>query len=239
MKILSIGNSFSVDAQAYLKGVCDAQGVDIYCANLPIGGCPLVRHYNNMKRDLADYRLDINGVETDRRISIKEALLMEEWDVVTLQEASARSCELSHFEPYIYELGAYVRELCPKAKIALHETWGYGKNNLHTIKNLGFFSPEEMFDKVRENYITVAERLGADIFIPSGDVLKRLFLEGYNIHHDGQHASRGIGRYAIALTWLRVLFGVEVTGNSFRDFEIFVSREEIEAAWAAVDAIEI
>lgn len=238
MKILSIGNSFSEDAQAYLKGVCDAQGLEITCANLFIGGCTLVRHYNNMKNDAADYVYAVNGESTNEKISIREALLRDSWDVVTLQESSSRSGEIAHFEPYIYELIAFVKELCPGAKIALQQTWGYGSKLLHTMKNLGYSSTEEMFDKVESTYKTIAERVGADYLIPSGRVLKRLHTEGYNIHYDGQHASRGIGRYALALTWMRVLFGAKAQGNSFRDFEVFVSREEIEAAWAAVDAIE-
>ena len=48
MKILSIGNSFSEDAHAYLAGAAKLSGVDLYCFNMPIGGCPLSRHYRNM-----------------------------------------------------------------------------------------------------------------------------------------------------------------------------------------------
>ena len=48
MKILSIGNSFSEDAQRYLHQIANANGDDIFCANLYIGGCSLERHYNNI-----------------------------------------------------------------------------------------------------------------------------------------------------------------------------------------------
>lgn len=239
MKVLSIGNSFSEDAQAYLKGVCDAAGVEILCANLYIGGCTLVEHYKNHIKGLSEYSYVVNGVSTGKHVSLEEGLRLEEWDVITFQESSSRSGEIHHFEPYIYELIAFAKTICPKAKIALHETWGYSTKLLSTMKKLGFYSPLEMFDQVEETYKEVFKRCGADIFIPSGSVMRRLFVEGYNTHYDGQHASRGIGRYALALTWLRVLFGVKVSGNSFSDFEIFVSREEKEAAWAAVDAIEV
>ena len=67
--------------------------------------------------------------------------------------------------------------------------------------------------------------------------MNRLRKEGYYTHYEGQHASRGIGRYALALTWLKTLYGVNVKGNSFRDFSVFVSQEEIEAAQRAVDEI--
>lgn len=237
MKILSIGNSFSEDAQAYLKGVCTAQGLDITCANLYIGGCSLVRHFENMKRGVKDYTYFVNGSQVENGVSMEEILLREQWDVVTLQEHSLRSCELCHFEPYIHELIAYVKKLCPNVKIALHMSWGYGKKLLHSMKQAGVFSSEEMFDRVINNYTEMAKRADVDFVIPSGKVLRRLHLEGYNMHRDDQHTSLGIGRYALALTWMRKLFGVSVTGNTFRDFEVFVSREEIEAAWAAVDEL--
>ena len=44
MKLLSIGNSFSVDAQAYLHQVAKAEGETLECHNLFIGGCSLERH---------------------------------------------------------------------------------------------------------------------------------------------------------------------------------------------------
>ena len=240
MKILSIGNSFSEDAQAYLKGVCDAAGVDIYNVNLFVGGCTLLRHYNNMTRDIPEYRLDICGVATDRYVTIREALGMEEWDVVTLQEASGRSAEICHFEPYIYELIKYVRELCPRAKIALHQTWGYGEKLLHRMKHIGCYSSEEMSRRVGEVYREVMRRTGADILIPSGQVFSELYSKGYTVHHeDGQHSGRGLGRYALALCWCRVLFGINITGNVFRNFEVPVTDEEIRAAWEAVDKLSI
>ena len=203
MKILSIGNSFSQDAQAYLKGVCDSQGLEITCANLFIGGCSLIRHYHNMKKDLAEYSNQLNGGSGEGTISIKEALLKEKWDVITFQESSLRATELCHFEPYLSELVEYVRSILPEAKIAIHQTWAYDKSKLHAMKQGGAFSSNEMFDMVRENYLTMFDKVGADIFIPSGLVLKRLYNEGYTVHSDGQHASLGLGRYALALTWMR------------------------------------
>ena len=237
MKILSIGNSFSEDAQAYLKGVCDAEGLDLTCANLYIGGCTLIRHCENIKRGVKDYVYFVNGAKVNDRVSVEEILTSEDFDVITLQESSYRSCELCHFEPYLHELIEYVKKHCPNAKVALHMTWGYGKQLTERMKQVGLFSTEEMFEKVIENYTKLAEKEKVDFIIPSGKVLYRLFLEGYNIHRDAQHASLGIGRYALALTWMRKLFGVSVANNSFRDFEVFVSREEIAAAQRAVDDI--
>ena len=235
MNVLSIGNSFSQDAQAYLHGVCSSAGVDVYAVNLYIGGCPLVKHLNNIKGNLADYDLEINGKFSGQKISIADALNLAEWDVITLQEASARAVEIAHFEPYISEICRYIKEKCPNAKIALHQTWGYSDELIQTINDLGFKTPMDMFGAVEENYKKIAKEIKADMIIPSGNAIKYLLENGYSSHRDGQHASLGAGRYALALTWLKALFGISPIGNSFRGFAVEMTEDEILAAQRAAD----
>ena len=64
MDILSIGNSFSQDAQRYLHQIAKADGVDIHSFNLYIGGCPLSKHYRNMLSEESVYTLEMNGSNT-------------------------------------------------------------------------------------------------------------------------------------------------------------------------------
>ena len=235
MNILSIGNSFSQDAQAYVKGVFEAAGVEALAANLYIGGCTLVRHWNNAASDIADYELEINGQSVGRNISIREALDMCDWDVITLQESSARSVEIGHFTPYLPKLAEYIRARCKKAKIALMQTWGYNDEKLHVIKNLGFSTPEAMFDASEKCYAEAKEMIGADLIIPAGKAIKNLYMAQAHSHRDGQHASLGLGRYTLALTWLKALCGIEATGNSFRDFSEELTDEQIKLAWESAD----
>ncbi|MGN1128615.1 MAG: DUF4886 domain-containing protein, partial [Candidatus Flemingiibacterium sp.] len=44
LKVLSIGNSFSQDAQRWLHDIAAADGVELLAKNLYIGGCSLERH---------------------------------------------------------------------------------------------------------------------------------------------------------------------------------------------------
>ena len=59
MNILSIGNSFSQDAQRYLHQIAKADGVNIQAFNLYIGGCPLSIHYRNMLSEQPAYTLEM------------------------------------------------------------------------------------------------------------------------------------------------------------------------------------
>jgi hypothetical protein len=67
-KILSIGNSFSQDAQRYLHKTAKNEGVDTKCVNLYIGGCSLKRHYINILENNAEYDFEFNefDVEVER-----------------------------------------------------------------------------------------------------------------------------------------------------------------------------
>ena len=49
------------------------------------------------------------------------------------------------------------------------------------------------------------------------------------------HASLGVGRYLLALTWLRTLTGCDITENAFSAFAAPVSEEERRIAIAAVN----
>ena len=74
MKILSISNSFSQDAQRYLHALAEHNGVNMKTVNLFIGGCTLYRHYSNMLDDRAEYDFGFNGEMTGIKVSIRQAL---------------------------------------------------------------------------------------------------------------------------------------------------------------------
>lgn len=56
VRILSIGNSFSVDAvEQNLWDLGHEDGRVLIIGNMYIGGCSLARHLRNIKGDIADY----------------------------------------------------------------------------------------------------------------------------------------------------------------------------------------
>ena len=122
MKVLSIGNSFSQDAQRYLSRLSAAAGVKIKTVNLYIGGCNLRTHYLNMLNGSKSYGFEFCGEPTGIKVSLAEALTSDDWDVITLQQASRESGKYDTYIPYIKELAAFVRKYCPKAKLMIHET---------------------------------------------------------------------------------------------------------------------
>ncbi|MBR5587185.1 MAG: DUF4886 domain-containing protein [Clostridia bacterium] len=228
MNILAIGNSFSMDATRYLHQIAKADGVEMSVVNLYIGGCPLYRHFKNMHEDAKSYTLQYNGESTGFLVSIKEALLNREWDIVTMQQASRGSVNYETYQPYLDELSAYVKKYAPKAKQLIHQTWAYEEGSDLLCKTMGYSKRIDMYNDIKVAYDKAAEAIGTEI-IPSGTLFQNMIEAGIdNIHRDTFHASLGVSRYALALLWYRKFTGNDVTANTFCDFDEAVSEKEIE-----------
>lgn len=231
MNILSIGNSFSRDAQRYLHQIARADGVDINTFNLHIGGCSLSSHYRNMLSEARAYTLDVNGMTTGFQVSLKEALLNRDWDIITLQQASIYSPTYSTYEPYLEKLAEYVRLCVPKAKIVIHQTWAYEQDSYRLNEVARYSDFRDMLRDIQDAYQKAAEHIHADYIIPSGEVFGAMLENGIEkMHRDTYHASLGLGRYALGLIWYKILTGNEVVNNTFADFDEEVSAEQIALA---------
>ncbi len=227
MQVLAIGNSFSQDATAYLKKISDAENFNITVVNLFIGGCPLSKHYRNMLSCDKTYSLEFNGYTTGFFVSMEEALLSRDWDVITLQQASPASPKYDTYQPYLDSLALYIRECCPKAKLMIHETWAYEESSDRLIKTMKYEKRADMYNDLHEAYAQAAEDIDADGIIPSGTLMQKLIENGITrLHRDGFHASFDIGRYALALLWFKVLTGKSVINNSFKCHIGEISDEE-------------
>lgn len=238
MNILSIGNSFSQDAQRYLHQIAKMDGVSLQCFNLYIGGCSLEHHYRNMKSGDEEYVLEMNGMSTGFKVSLKKALLNRHWDVVTLQQASHKSPYYDSYQPYLDELVKFVRECVPGAKVVIHQTWAYEEDSKRLNQELGFAHHTDMFRDVKESYDKAAKDINADFIIPSGAVFEKLLENGIEkVHRDTFHVTLGLGRYALGLIWYMMLTGNDVENNTFCDFDEAVTAEEIKIAKESVKEV--
>ena len=237
MKILSIGNSFSQDAQRYLYKLAKKAGDDFKTVNLDIGGCSLRTHYLNVLEDKANYSFEYNGDYPGLLVSIKHLLLSDDWDVITFQQASHFSAHYETYTPYLENLLEYVKKYCPNAKVYMHQTWAYEDGSERLKEVGGYDSADEMFKNIREAYAKAAQSIHADGIIPCGQAMQNATKMGIEkIHRDTFHASFGAGRYLLALTWYKAFTGKDITNNDFDDFDVPVSDEERKIVIKAVNA---
>lgn len=238
MDILSIGNSFSDDAQRYLHRIARADGFDLKTVNLLIGGCTLSRHYRNMLSEERAYILQVNGENTDFAVSLKEALTNRDWDVITIQQSSRKSPYYDTYQPYLNKLSEYIRLFVPKAKLAVHQTWAYEDNSALLNEEMGYKTHNDMFEDIKKAYNKAAEDIGADFIIPSGELVYSLVNKCVgNTHRDTHHVSFGLGRYALGLLWYSVLSGNSVKDNTFSDFDEEITSSQIKIIKESVEKV--
>lgn len=235
MKVLSIGNSFSQDAQRYLHEIAKKEGVDMKTVNLYIGGCPLRTHYLNMLEDKEAYAFEFNGQKTGLEVTMSQVLKSDDWDVITLQQLSGKSGRIETYTPYIEELRDYAKTYCPHAKIYLHETWAY-EDGSERMKGMSYGTAENMYNALHDAYLKAKDLIDADKIIPAGTAMIRAEKAGLKMHRDTCHASHGVGRYLIALTWFRALTGKDITENTFSDLDEAITEEERKIVIDAVNS---
>ncbi len=227
MNILSIGNSFSQDAQRYLHRIAKSTGYELNSYNLYVGGCPLSRHHEIMITGEKAYELEINGETTNEFVSLDDVITKHEWDIITVQQVSNQSPDFATYEPYLTEIVNYVRKCVPNAKIAVHQTWAYEDGSERLTKELNYKKHEEMFRDIEIAYNKAYDLIDADFLIPSGKLFEALLANGIEkVHRDTFHARLGLGRYALGLLWYTVLTGRDIENVTFNDFDESVTDEE-------------
>lgn len=173
VKLLAVGNSFSGNASKYLKDIVAASGNKLTFGHASIGGCPLEKHWGLVEAfeknpDAAGNR-PYTGLTPGTKVSLKELLASEKWDVVTFQQASIKSFQVETYQPYANSLAAYARKHAPTAEIVVHQTWAYRADDPLFKKDL----PEaQMYEGLRSAYAKTAGEIGARVF-PVGDAFER------------------------------------------------------------------
>lgn len=244
LKVLAIGNSFSEDAvEQYLHELAEAAGKPIIIANMYIGGAPLSLHWENAQQDKAAYsyrKIGIDGKKaTEEGVSIRKALNDEDWDYVSLQQASPFS---GRFDSYVEPLTALHRYIdsvtAGSVKHIWHQTWAYAPNSTHE----GFANYNRSQDEMYQAIMDASERAGKlvriDLLIPSGTAIqnaRNTFL-GDDLTRDGYHLDLRIGRFIAACTWFESLFGEQAPVADYRPEGVSAAQAKVagRAAHGAV-----
>ncbi len=223
MKILAIGNSFSEDATYYIKKLADSARVNVTVVNLFIGGCSLETHSNNIKNDSASYRYELNGEYTDRRVSVKEALCEEKWDIVTVQQVSYLAGVYESYDVHFKTVLACIKQYAPQAKIYFHETWAYEFDSTHWAFERFNYNQKEMVSVIENVVPRICKENGNLPIIPSGRIIKELRQlpifdvenGGQRLCRDGFHMHLVYGRYILGLVWFVTLLNGDVEDVTF------------------------
>ncbi len=215
LKILAVGNSFSVDAMEYLWNICRAGGIgETVLGNLYIGGCTLQTHWQNILEAAPSYTYykNTDGIwHSSPGTTLQQALTEEHWDIITLQQASGSSGIPSTYF-HLKDILTFVEanKTNPSAQLWWHMTWAYQHNCSHKEFPDYNYSQKIMYqciiDAVQFSVLKTNRFSG---LIPAGTAIQNLRASyiGDVLTRDGYHLSFDHGRYTAALTWFAALGG--------------------------------
>lgn len=238
LKVLAIGNSFSMDAvEQNLHEIAAAADVRMIIGNMYIGGCSIDRHVSNLESDSPSYsyrKISLEGVmTTTENYTLSKAIADEKWDYVSVQQVSQDSGVSSSFAR-LGDLINWIRQNAPQARIIFHQTWAYAKDSDHKgFANYGN-DQQRMYSAIMSTVREQSKVHGIRIVVPSGTAIQNARKSpalNDNLTRDGYHLDLRIGRYIAAAAWFEALTGKSVIGNRFCPEN--VSAEELSAAQKA------
>lgn len=243
LKILTIGNSFSDDSMEYVYQIAQSAGVKkLWLGNLYIGGCTLDTHAANAREDKAayEYRTNQRGSwSTTPSYKMSDAIRSEDWDYISLQQASGSSGMDRTYGQLAYLID-YVQSLCPDAKLVWNMTWAYQQDSTH-----GEFPKYNKDQTTMYRAILAAVekrvRTKSEIFdvIPTGTAIQnaRTSYIGDRLTRDGYHLTYDFGRFVAGLTFVHKLTGLSVEGVEFMPAGVDKDMQKI-AIEAATNAVK-
>lgn len=223
LKVLAIGNSFSVDAMTHLYQVAKSEGVEeVVLGNLFYGGCTLKQHAGFMESGEGKYRYEkcVDGIWINTEgTSLLTGLQDEAWDVITMQQGSYDSGIVDTFQPSLDKLIAYVQEnkTNPDAKLLWHMTWAYQSDSDHE----GFAAYGNNQQTMYYGIVNALQKVidpneSIQGTIPVGTAIQNLrsSVIGDTLTRDGYHLN-DLGRVTAAYTWYACLADQEIQSVKF------------------------
>ncbi|WP_231615631.1 DUF4886 domain-containing protein [Novipirellula artificiosorum] len=174
VRLLTIGNSFTRNATRYLPELAKSGEHELIHRAVIVGGSSLQLHAEKMHKNEKDPS-DEAGLYTNGQ-SLKQELTAESWDFVTIQQVSIKSHDIATYRPYAGELARCIRDCVPNAKLLVHQTWAYRRDDprfsVSSAKPGEPSTQQEMYQGLSSAYRTIAAELGARR-IPVGDAFYR------------------------------------------------------------------
>ncbi|MGN0004277.1 MAG: DUF4886 domain-containing protein [Sphingobacterium composti] len=244
LKILAIGNSFSEDGiENYLYDLAKADGKQIIIGNMYIGGASVELHVKNSREDKAAYsyrKVGLDGKKvTTKDVSISQAIADENWDYISLQQASSFSGQYDVIMKELPELISYVKtKKKPQTKLIYHQTWAYQHDSNH--KGFANYNNNqvEMYKAITDATKKISKMKDFAMVIPAGTAIQnaRTSSQGDTYTRDGYHLELTFGRFTAACAWFEKLFKKDVRKNSYKPEKVTDKQAQIakQAAYKAI-----
>lgn len=183
VKVLMIGNSFSVCNMRYMPSVAASLGKELDLVSAYLGGCSFKMHAENIAKEETDetyarYVIDASYckipefektpvfkalIPVKREghwSSVTKILQADKWDVVTIQQASPCSWSYDEYRPYADKVIDTIRKYAPQAEIIIQQTWSYSNADMRVgtagEKPTWGFDRDGMYERLTQCYARLA-----------------------------------------------------------------------------------
>ena len=216
LKILAIGNSFSVDATTFLWHILNDAGVEeLIVGNAQIGGCSLDKHWTMAQsgEEAYSYTKYTSSGKKSVTCSLIDAVTDEAWDIVTLQQVS-QSSGMPETYTHLPDMIDFVVNNCPNVYVDInfHMTWAYQQGYERKAFTDNYNADQITMYNAIVNTVksVVLEDKTISRVLPSGTTIQNLRTSylGDTLNRDGTHLTNDVGRYAAGLTWACAITGV-------------------------------
>lgn len=252
LKILDIGNSYTVDCQHYLPNIISADG-------LPTTGYSLYRYlragssfktivecYNDS--DVQTYSINkiigdtISGVQTGTAEAgdgtlFRQALNNCEWDLILIHQVSDYANDYSLWfgdgdGGYLKELIQILKTTNPQASIGTYLVHSYRSTYSKNTEKSSLLR----WQNICKSIIKFINNTGIDFIIPYGTAVQNLRATSLNDQNefstDGTHMADGLGDYVAACCYYQSLFaprfGKSIMGNLYRDTSVDTTKAGVK-----------
>ncbi len=223
IKILALGNSFTIDSMQHLWNICKSAGVEeVVLGNLFISGCTLDTHWSKIESGANSYTFykNTNGKwVTNKKFTALDAIKQEEWDIFVFHQNGSGGGFADSYS-HLGDIMDYFNKnkTNPDAKMYWHMGWAYQIDSTHGTFELYDKDQMKMYNMtvsaVQE--VIVPNKNFAGI-IPSGTAIQNLRTTylGDTVTRDGYHMNYGFGRYQLGLVWCAVLTGGNIDAVNY------------------------
>lgn len=225
LRVLAIGNSFTVDAcEQDLYGTFRAAGRPVIIGYVTRGGSSLEDHWNWASGDEPKFRyckIGDGAQVSEGKATLARALADEPWEVVTFQQQSGKAAQRETIEPWLGKLVKYVRKRVPRGvRLMYYQTWAYDERSTSHWMMFGHLNAE-MYPNLVANSREFSAKYKMGV-IPVGTAVENLrtSFNMINVVRGGDHLNYTIGRYLAAATWYEALTGDDVQAYDYAPYTL-------------------
>lgn len=208
LRVLAIGNSYTLDATALVPKILKEHGVDTASYSLYVAHASRAS-LNYWADSISDRRVFLKrrgGLPMPVVEGTMAELLSQPWDVITFQQYSGDAVDYTTFNPSLRFLIDYACSVCPNPRLsfAWQMVWSYvdgytGKMSNYERWLLIAYAAKQMM--VQD---------GINVMIPLGTAIQNARSTSLNterqLTRDGTHLDYEMGRYIAACTFVQAVF---------------------------------